>query len=44
MFDSLQPHGLQPGRLLCLWDFPGTDTPMAQQVKNPPAVQETQEM
>jgi len=20
---SLQPHGLQPTRLLCLWDFPG---------------------
>ena len=22
MSDSLQPHGLQPARLLCLWDFP----------------------
>ena len=21
--DSLQPHGLQPSRLLCLWVFPG---------------------
>ena len=21
--DSLQPHGLQPTRLLCPWDFPG---------------------
>ena len=20
---SLQPHGLSPARLLCLWDFPG---------------------
>ena len=24
--DSLQPHGLQPSRLLCPWDFPGKDT------------------
>ena len=24
--DSLQPHGLQPTRLLCPWDFPGKDT------------------
>ena len=23
MSDSLQPHGLLPARLLCLWDFPG---------------------
>ena len=23
--DSLQPHGLQPIRLLCPWDFPGKD-------------------
>ena len=23
MSDSLQPCGLQPARLLCLWDFPG---------------------
>ena len=23
MFNSLQPHGLQPTRLLCPWDFPG---------------------
>ena len=23
MSDSLQPHGLQPTRLLCPWDFPG---------------------
>ena len=23
---SLQPHGLQPTRLLCPWDFPGKDT------------------
>ena len=23
MLDSLQPHGLYPARLLCLWDFPG---------------------
>ena len=26
MPDSLQPHGLQPTRLLCPWDFPGKDT------------------
>ena len=26
MFDSLQPHGLQPTRILCPWDFPGKDT------------------
>ena len=24
--DSLRPHGLQPTRLLCLWDFPGKST------------------
>ena len=24
--DSLPPHGLQPPRLLCLWDFPGKST------------------
>ena len=24
--NSLQPHGLQPTRLLCPWDFPGTST------------------
>ena len=24
--DSLQPHGLQPIRLLCPWDFPGKST------------------
>ena len=24
--NSLQPHGLQPTRLLCPWDFPGEDT------------------
>ena len=24
--DSLQPHGLQPTRLLCPWDFPGKNT------------------
>ena len=23
---SLQPHGLQPTRLLCPWDFPGKNT------------------
>ena len=23
VFDSLRPHGLQPTRLLCPWDFPG---------------------
>ena len=26
MSDSLQLHGLQPTRLLCLWDFPGKNT------------------
>ena len=26
VFDSLQPHGLQPTRLLCPWDFPGKST------------------
>ena len=24
--DSLRPHGLQPSRLLCPWDFPGKNT------------------
>ena len=24
--DSSQPHGLQPSRLLCPWDFPGKST------------------
>ena len=24
--DSLQPHGLQPTRLLCPWNFPGKNT------------------
>ena len=23
---SLQPHGLKPARLLCLWDFPGKNS------------------
>ena len=26
MSDSLQPHGLQPSRLLWPWDFPGKNT------------------
>ena len=26
MSNSLRPHGLQPTRLLCLWDFPGKNT------------------
>ena len=26
IFDPLQPHGLQPTRFLCPWDFPGKDT------------------
>ena len=26
MSNSLQPHGLQPTRLLCPWDFPGKNT------------------
>ena len=25
-FNSLQPHGMQPPRLLCSWDSPGKDT------------------
>ena len=25
-FDSLRPHGLQPARLLCPWDFPDKST------------------
>ena len=24
--NSLRPHGLQPARLLCPWDSPGTNT------------------
>ena len=28
MSNSLQPHGLQPTRLLCPWDFPGKNTGM----------------
>ena len=24
--NSLQPHGLQPARLLCPWDSPGQNT------------------
>ena len=26
MSDSLQPHGLQPAKLLCSWDSPGKNT------------------
>ena len=26
MSDSLQPHGLEPARLLCPWDFPSKNT------------------
>ena len=26
MSDSQRPHGLQPTRLLCPWDFPGKST------------------
>jgi len=26
MFDSLQPHGLQPAKIFCLWDSPGKNT------------------
>ena len=26
MSDSLRPHGLQPARLPCPWDFPGNNT------------------
>ena len=28
MSDSARPHGLQPSRLLCPWDFPGKSTGM----------------
>ena len=28
MSNSLRPHGLQPARLLCPWDFPGKSTGM----------------
>ena len=28
MSDSLRPHGMQPVRLLCPWDFPGKNTGM----------------
>ena len=28
MFDSLWPHGLQPSRFLCPWNFPGKNTEM----------------
>ena len=28
MSDSLQPHGLQPAKLLCPWDFSGKNTGM----------------
>ena len=24
--DSLRPHGLEPARFLCPWDFPGKNT------------------
>ena len=27
--DSLRPHGLQPARLLCPWNFPGNNTGVA---------------
>ena len=27
--NSLQPHGLQPARLLCPWDFPGKNNGVA---------------
>ena len=26
VLDYLRPHGLQPTRLLCPWDFPGKNT------------------
>ena len=29
MSHSLRPHGLQPTRLLCPWDFPGKSTGVA---------------
>ena len=30
--DSLRPHGLQPTRLLCSWDFPGKNIGVGSQV------------
>jgi len=35
LFDSLQPHGLQPARLLCLWDCPSKNPGVG---CNPPGV------
>ena len=26
MFDSLEPHGLKPARLICPWNSPGKNT------------------
>ena len=34
MSDSQQPHGLQPTRLLCPWDFPGKSTGVGQAKAN----------
>ena len=33
MPDSLRPHGLQPTRLLCPWDFPGKDTGVGRSIQ-----------
>ena len=33
--DSLQPHGLQPTKLLCPWDFPDKDTGVVSHFPSP---------
>ena len=33
MSDSSRPHGLQPTRLLCPWDFPGKSTGVSSDMK-----------
>ena len=35
-FDSLWPYGLQPARLLCLWDSPGKNTGVGCHLCSPP--------
>ena len=43
--DSLRPHGLQPARLLCPWNFPGKNTgvgcPFLLQVISEPFIKDT---
>ena len=44
MSDSLQPHGLQPAKLLCPWNFPGKNTGMgrhSQRQRRPPKNEST---